>query len=187
MISYIALLSDFYYPMVEQNRYTPDEARFGDIYTSRFYKDGTAIQLPGDPEVPEDFARARSYLETITTHWLEFGPVWEKQPQDIVEELAYHNAWHKAEVELEQKRDRTAEYREINLKQLQALSKRRILAFEETGWEVTHDYRVACHLDWLIGKAVQEQEQVEQLMAASESEFTILSQSPSDSFEKFPF
>jgi hypothetical protein len=173
--------------MAEQNPYTPDEARFGDIYKSRFYKDGTAIQLPGDPETPEDFARAQSYLETITNHWLEFGPVWEKQPQDIVEELDYHNAWHHAEVELEQKRHRTAEYREIKLKQLRAVSARRILAMEETGWEVTHDYRVVNHIDTLIEQAVLEQEQLEQLMATSAPGHTIPLEAPGDASDDVPF
>jgi len=173
--------------MAERNPISQlDEERFGDAYQSPFYQYGNEIQLPGDPATPEDFTRAQSYLETITNHLVEFGPVWEKQPQDIMEELDYHNSWHKAEVQLEQKQDRTAEYREINLKQLQALSKRRILAFEETGWEVTYDYKVICYIDSLITKAVEEQEQLEQLMATSEPEHTPF-QSFSDSSNDVPF
>lgn len=171
MISYIALLSNLYDPMAEQNHYTPDEARFGDIYTSRFYKDGIAIQLPDDPKTPEDFARAQNYLEAITNHLIEFGPVWEKKPQDIVYELDYHNAWHHYEVEQERKAgENQAEYREITIQQLRVLSKRRVLAFEETGWEATHDYRVVCFFDQLIETAVAEDEELRRLTKPSQKE-----------------
>jgi len=154
--------------MVEQSTYPSDEERFGDLYGSPHYQYGAESRLPGDPDNPADFVRAQNYLETITNHLIECGPVWEKQPQAIVEELAYQNAWHKAEVEMEQKRDRTAEYREIDLKYVQALSKRRILALEETGWEVTQAYRVACYIDSLLHRAIEEQEQLEQAIAVAE-------------------
>jgi len=154
--------------MIEQTTHVPDAERFGDISQSRFYKYGTEIQLPGDPETPEDFARAQSYLETITHHLLEFGPVWEKQPQDVVYELDYHNAWHQYEVEQERKAgEQQAEYRAINLHNLRALSNRRVLALEEAGWAVTQDYQVVRHVDNLIATAVLEQEELEQLMAAA--------------------
>jgi len=173
--------------MAERSPIPQPEERFGDIYASKFLKPGTEIQMPGDPDTPEDFARAQHYLEIITNHLFEFGPVWEKQPQNIVEELAYHNAWHKYEIDQERKAgEKQAEYREINLKHLQALSKRRVLAFEDGGWEVTHDYRVIRFFDDLISAAVLEQEQLEQLLAASEPEYP-LSQPPSATSEEFPF
>lgn len=174
--------------MAEQNPYTPDEARFGDIYTSRFYQDRTAIQLPGDPETPEDFARAQNYLETITNHLIEFGPVWEKQPQEVAYELDYQNAWHKYQIDQErQAGEKGAAYRAINLQNLSALSKRRLLAFEAAGWEVTHDYRVVQHVDALIEQAALEQEQLEQLMTTSSLEHTIPPESPADASDDVPF
>jgi len=157
--------------MAERTTYLPDDTRFGDIYASHFYTYGTEIQLPNDPASPEDFVRAQNYLEAITNHLIEFGPVWKKQPQDIVYELDYHNAWHHYEVEQERKAgEPQATYHEINLKQLQALSKRRVLAFEDTGWEVTHDYRIICHFDQLIDAAVAEQETMYQLIESSQQE-----------------
>ncbi len=157
--------------MTERTTHTPDDTRFGDIYASRFYTYGTEIQLPNDPTSPEDFARAQNYLETITKHLIEFGPVWEKKPQDIAYELDYHNAWHHYEVEQERKAgENQADYREITIQQLRALSKRRVLAFEETGWEVTHDYRVVCFFDQLIETAVAENEEIRRLIESSQEE-----------------
>jgi len=173
--------------MAEQPSYTPDEARFGDLYDSPHYQYGGEFRFPGDPDSPADFARAQNYLETITSHLLEFGPVWGKQPQDIVEELSYHNAWHKAEVEQEQKRDRTVEYREINLKQLYALSTRRLLAFEETGWEVTYAYKVVTHIHSLVEQALLEQAELEPLMAASVPQNAASSASANKQGEDIPF
>lgn len=174
--------------MAERSPIPQPEERFANPYESRFLQHGNEVKLLGDPETPEDFARAQNYLEAITNHLIEFGPVWEKQPQDIVEELAYHNAWHKAEVEAERKAGvKQAEYREISLKQLQALSKRRILAFEETGWEVTHDYRLIAFFNDLISAAVLEQEQLEQLMAASCPQHTGSLEPSNDCPEELPF
>jgi hypothetical protein len=146
----------------------PDD-RFANPYESRFLQHGNEVKLSGDPETPEDFARAQNYLEAITNHLIEFGPVWEKKPQDIAYELDYHNAWHHYEIEQERKTGEVqATYHEINLKQLQALSKRRVLAFEDTGWEVTHDYRVICHFDQLTDAAVAEQETMYRLIESSQ-------------------
>lgn len=157
--------------MTERTTHTPDEARFGDIYTSRFYTYGTEIQLPNDPASPEDFARAQNYLEVITNHLIEFGPVWEKKPQDVVYELDYHNAWHQYEVEQERKAgENQAQYHAITIQQLRALSKRRVLAFEDTGWEVTHDYRVVCFFDQLIEAAAAEAEELRRLTELSQAE-----------------
>lgn len=173
--------------MVEQNPYSPDEARFSAIDESRFYQFGTEIQLPGDPDNPTDFARAQHYLETITAHLLEFGPVWEKAPNDIIIELHHHNAWHQYEVEQERKAgEKRAEYRAITIQQLRALSRRRLLAFEETGWEVTHAYRIVNYIDALIAEAVAEQEAFEQFPASSQESEDPLPASPNLSAE-LPF
>ncbi len=174
--------------MVEQTTTTPDEARFGDVYQSRFYQFGQEIQMPGDPTTPDDFMRAQDYLETITARSLQRGRLWDMKPADVVAELDYQNAWHQCEVDQERKAgEYQAEYREINLKQLQALSKRRILAFEETGWEVTHDFRVVTHIHSLIEQALLEQEQFEAMMAASAPESTAPLKSLSDFSDDVPF
>ncbi len=174
--------------MTEPSPRSQPEERFGDFEQSRFLQFGTEIHLAGDPESPEDFARAQHYLETITTHCIEFGPWWEKRPQDVVNELDYHNAWQQYEVEQERKAgEKQAEYQAITIQQLRALSKRRVLAFEETGWAVTHAYRVVRFFDQLIEAAMLEQEQLEELMAVASSEHTGSSEAPSDTAEDIPF
>jgi len=146
----------------------PVDEYLADYEQSRFLQFGNEIQLPGDPETGDDFARAQHYLEAITAHCIEFGPWWEKQPQDMADELAYHNAWHRYEVEQERKAgEQKAEYREVNLHHLCALSKRRVLAFEETGWAVTQAYRVVNLFDRLIEQAVLEQEALEQMLVST--------------------
>src|SRR4051812_42554526 len=107
--------------MSEQSPQPQSERRFADYQQSRFLQFGNEIQFVGDPETPEDFARAQHYLETITAHCIESGPWWEKQPQEIAAELTYHNEWHQYEVEQERKAgEKTAEYQEINLQHLHA-------------------------------------------------------------------
>jgi len=157
--------------MNEQISRPQPEDRFTDIYQSRFLQfDQAAIQLPGDPNTPEDFARAQAYLEIITQQCLQRG-IWDVQPADLVAQLADQNEWHRFEVEQEHRGgDRTAEYRAINLQQLHALSRRRVLAFEDTGWEVTQAYRIAAFLDQLVEKAAAGQEEFEkQLTPGKES------------------
>jgi len=154
--------------MIKQTTHTPDDARFGDIYLSRFYTYGTEIHLPHDPVTPEAFARAQSYLEAITHQCLTTG-IWDKQPADIVRELAYHNDRHRDEVELARKAgENQAGYHEITIQQLQALSKRRVLAYEDTGWEVTHNYRIVCYFDHLIAAAIAEEEEIHRLTEPSQ-------------------
>lgn len=127
-----------------------------------------ALRIEGDPETPADFARALCYLETITTHWLECGPLAEKTAWDVAYELDYHNAWHYYEVEQERRSgEPQAEYHAINLNQLQAISKRRLLALETMSRAMTPAYQIVQYVDTLIEQAVFEQEQLEQLMAAS--------------------
>lgn len=157
--------------MAEQSPRPPPDERFTDYQTSRFLQFGDEIQLEGDPQTPDEFARALNYLETITKHCIEFGPYWEKTGADIAYELDYHNSWHQYEVEQERKTgEKVAEYREITLSHLQALSKRRVLAFEDTGWEVTQAYRLICFFDKLVEQAATEQAKLERSIALSQSE-----------------
>jgi hypothetical protein len=158
----------------------PDEY-LADYAQSRFLQFGTEIHPLGDPETANDFARTQHYLEMISAHCIEFGPWWEKQPQGVVDELDYHNAWYQYEVELERKAgEYQAEYQEVNLHQLRVLSKRRVLAFEETGWTVTQAYRAVNFFDQLIEQAVVEQEALEQLMASTPQSSEPSSPPPND-------
>jgi hypothetical protein len=173
--------------MVEQTT-TPDEARFGDVYQSRFYQFGHEIHIAGDPETPDDFLRAQDYLETITARALQHGTLWDMKPTDVVAELDYHNAWLQYETEQERKTgEKTAEYRAVTLHQLQALARRRVLAFEDTGWEVTHDYKVVTHIHSLVEQALLEQEQFEQMMATAAPEYATPIQSSPNPSDDVPF
>lgn len=147
-----------------------------------------ALRIEGDPETPADFSRALNYLEIITAHLLEFGPLEAKTAWDVAYELSYHNAWHQSEIEEERKaREQQAEYRAINLHQLRALSKRRVLALEEAGWALTPVYQVVHHMDTLIEQAICEQEQLEHVMAAAGRVPTARSESPMTVAEDVPF
>jgi len=110
----------------------------------------------GDPENTEDFAQALDILETITSHFMEFGPWQEKTTVDLSEDLSYHNAWGRHEA--------GASYRETTLDQLQAISLRRIRAMEETGWQFTPSYIVASTLDRLIEQALTADEVLNRFM-----------------------
>lgn len=157
--------------MPERSPQPLPEEHFADYQASRFLQFGNDIQLEGDPQTPNDFARAFNYLETITQHCMEFGPWWEKTGADIVYELDYHNAWHQHEIEQERKvGEKTAEYREIKIANLRALSKRRVLAFEDTGWEVTFAYRIVCFFDKLIGEAASVEAKNQNMMLQSEGD-----------------
>jgi hypothetical protein len=128
-----------------------------------------SLPVEGDPETPEDFNRALSYLETITAHFLEFGPLEEKTPLDVEHELTYHNSWHEYEVEQEKKHGKpTTEYREINLYQLRALSKRKLMALAEMGQEDNPSLPVAQHLDMLIEQAITDEETLNRLTTPDE-------------------
>lgn len=119
-----------------------------DYRESRFLQWGNHVPLAGDPTTPEAFTSALRFLETITEHFLEFG-LWEKTPADLRYELAYHNGWRRTELE-QQGKDPEATEPAITLAHLRALSKRRLLAMDETGWNLTHYYRPVCFLDNLI-------------------------------------
>jgi hypothetical protein len=126
---------------------------------SRFLTYGSEIQVPDDPDTVEDFLRAHQYLETITAHFLEFGPLAEKTAADVAYELDYHNRWHQYEVEQNQHAGiPAASYRAISLVHLRALSKRRLLALAEAGSEDDASLSVAQYLDQLIEQAVAEEE-----------------------------
>lgn len=129
----------------------PDELL--DYRASPLLQFGNDIHLKGDPETAESFARALAYLEAITDYFLEFG-LLRHTPADLAYELAYHNDRHRSEAEQAELSGQPIEYQEITLANLRALSKRRLLAMDETGWNLTHFYRPAGVIDNLIEKAI---------------------------------
>jgi hypothetical protein len=77
--------------------------------------------------------------------------------------LSYHNAWHNYEVEQERKAGvKEAEYREISLAHLRALSKRRLMAMAGSG-EAEAVYPIARFFDQLIEQAIAEEEALNRL------------------------
>lgn len=128
----------------------PDE--LSDYRASPLLQFGNDIHLKGDPETAENFARALAYLEAITDYFLEFG-LLRHTLADVAYELAYHNDRHRTKVEQAELSGQPIEYQEITLANLRALSKRRLLAMDETGWNLTHFYRPAGVIDHLIEKA----------------------------------
>lgn len=133
-----------------------------DYQASRFLQFGNDVQLAGDPPTAETFARTLHFLETITDHFIEFG-LWEKTPADLAYELRYHNNGQRTEAPL-QNGEPVAEAPEITLANLRALSKRRLLAMDETGWNLTHFYRPLSFMDKLIEKATTAEAEIEALI-----------------------
>lgn len=122
--------------------------RLPDYRVSDFLQYGKSEAIPGDPDTEAAFRQALRDLEAITDQLLEAGLLWEKTPADFVLLLARQNA------EGRQEADRQGQpYAETTLTQLQALSRRRLLAFDDTGWNLTHYGRVIQVMDGLIQKA----------------------------------
>jgi hypothetical protein len=115
-----------------------------------------------DPETTPTKRRAAHYLTTITAHFLEFGPLWEKTPADLVYELDYHNAWQQFEVDQERKRgEHTAAYHEVRLVDLQALAQANVRALAECGEHDSDAYRIAQYVEQLIAAALSEEQELE--------------------------
>jgi hypothetical protein len=155
--------------MLEQSTHQPQKQRWLESPHLSFAQKSQPSE--GDPETPEDFSRAFSYLETITAHFLEFGPLEEKTSMDVEHELSYHNSWHEYEVEQEQKHGNSrAEYREISLAHLRALSRRKLRALAEAGPSAVESLPVAQQMDQLIEQALTEEEALNRLTAPISSE-----------------
>ena len=168
--------------MVERDPLYQSDDRFSDFFESPYLKMGTTssasgetseaskkavddFHFEGDPDTSEDFERSLSYLEQITQHFKEQKDFHTKTPNDIAYELSYHNDWHRYEVEEERKAgEKAAEYHEITIAHLSALSRRRIHALEQTGWEVTSSYRDALFLDRLIQQALLDEQHLQAQM-----------------------
>jgi len=72
----------------------PAELAHPNYEQSAWLKDREHLHVDGDPETEADFTRALNYLETMTAHFVEFGPWQEKTAWDIAYELIHHNTWH---------------------------------------------------------------------------------------------
>lgn len=134
---------------------TEPEARL-DYRQSPHLHYGAMPLRAGDPESPVLFTQALAFLEAITDHFMEFGPWQEKTPGDLVEELSHHNRWAQAEGTL-------AEGEEITLTQLQVLSRRRLQALEESGWDPARQEPLIRFMDQLIDQAVSAEAELAQL------------------------
>ena len=110
---------------------------------------GTPYQVAGDPQTAAEFARARNYLEVITSRLSDACPWQEMSSADIVDELECQNAWG-ADVA----RRQGVAYQEVTLQQLRALSRRRMLMLEETSPLDLDTYQTARQVDALIDQAI---------------------------------
>jgi len=142
-----------------------------DYYDSPFLTFGNDIHVTGDPETAEEFATALSYLGLISSYFVESELFWQKTAADVTSRLTYYNEWHKYEVEQEHKVGETSTtYREVTIQHLCALSERRVRAMEDTGWEVTETYRMACFFHRLVKQAATNYPETQQLLNQSASD-----------------
>jgi len=101
--------------------------------------------LPGDPATAELFTSALDFLEEYTATF-EASASWvDKTAAQLLKALYKYNAASQGEA--------------LTLHHLQALSRRRLLAFEETGWNLTHYEHIVRFVGSLIDLAVAAEEQ----------------------------
>ena len=97
----------------------------------------------GDPVTLALFAESLAFLEAMTDQFHEFGPWPLLAPIDLMEALHQHNQQAQAE-------GRLAEGEEVTLIYALTLSRRRLMAFEDTGWNLTHYDDLARFVDGTI-------------------------------------
>jgi hypothetical protein len=136
--------------------------RLPDYRISDFLQYGKSEAIPGDPDTEAAFRQALRYLEAITDQVLEAGFLWEKTPADFVMLLTSQNARGRQAAERQNQ-----PYTETTLARLQALSSRRLLAFEDAGWHLTHYDRVIRFMDGLIQKASATEPETQSLPSAT--------------------
>ncbi len=145
-------------------------------------KETTPHILLGEPAASAD-VRALAYLDAITAHFLEFGPLEKKTAFHVAYELSHHNAWHQFEVAQERKAgEKTATYQEITLYHLRALSQRKVQAMAESGAQEGEAYRVVCFIDGLLAEAVAAEEEIERPTDALPETFVSLHETPETPF-----
>lgn len=130
-----------------------------DYGTSSFLRFGGSVAVKGDPPTPDHFAQALACLETLTDRFVE-QEQWANLPEAWWTKL--DDAWWERTAAriTRQLNDANAERRDdpgaqpITLDHLKALSERRIQAMEDTGWHLTHVYRIALTFDKLLTHAL---------------------------------
>lgn len=129
---------------------TPDGPEsLPDYRDSRWLRFGGGPTYWGDPVTLTLFTEAHIFLDTLTSQFDEFGPWPPLQPDDLLEALHQHNQRIQAEGRLE-------EDEQVTLIHVLTLSRRRLQAFEETGWNLTHYDHLAHFVDGLITHALAE-------------------------------
>ncbi len=133
-----------------------------DYHASPWLCYGERTGLPDDPESPALFAQALTFLESITDQFNEAGP-WPQLPDvEFLQALQQHNHQAQAKGDL-------PKGIEVTLRHVKALSQRRLLAFEETGWHLTHYEHLVRYLDQRIAQAVTGNEEEKQLTKPASS------------------
>jgi hypothetical protein len=123
---------------------TPDEPDHQPDYReSRWLRFGGGPTYWGDPVTLALFTEALSFLDSLTGQFNEFGPWPLLAPIDLMEALYQHNQQAQAEGRLD-------EGEEVTLIHVLTLSRRRLQAFEETGWNLTHYDDLVRFVDGII-------------------------------------
>lgn len=130
---------------------------------------GGDVAFRGDPPSAEGFAQALACLETLTARfveqeqwanlpeawWTTLGDDWwERTAARITRQLDDANAEHRTD----------PAHRAVTFDHLKAFSQRRILAMEDTGWHLTHVYRIALTFDRLLTHALNADASLQQRM-----------------------
>lgn len=128
--------------------HTPDEPEhLPDYRNSQWLRLDSRPAYWGDPVTLVLFNEALAFLEAMTNQFHEFGP-WTAIPSaDLMEALYQHNQRAQAE-------GRLGEGEEVTLIHVLTLSRRRLMAFEETGWNLTHYDDLARFVDGTITQAL---------------------------------
>jgi hypothetical protein len=123
---------------------TPDEPEtLPDYRASRWLRFGGGPAYWGDPVTLALFAESLAFLEAMTDRSDALGS-WTALPlADLLEALYQHNQRAQAE-------GRLSEGEEVTLIHVLTLSRRRLQAFEETGWNLTHYDDLARFVDGTI-------------------------------------
>jgi hypothetical protein len=118
-----------------------------DYRASRWLRFGGGPAYWGDPVTSALFTEALTFLDATTSQFEEFGPWPAMPPADLMESLHQHNQSIQSE-------GRLGEGEEVTLIHVLTLSRRRLMAFEETGWNLTHYDHLARFVDGLITQAL---------------------------------
>ena len=128
--------------------HNPDEPEnLPDYRESRWLRFGDGPTYWGDPVTWALFTEVLAFLDTLTSQFDEFGPWPVLRPADLVEALHQHNRQAQAE-------DRLGEGEEVTLLHVLTLSRRRLMACEESGWNLTHYDHLVRFVDSQITKAL---------------------------------